>query len=158
MLYLGTVVISFAINTVVVLKIKKDIDNKGYKLKDNEKNVFDTFLTAFRYFLISMIPVGNVLLSSFLIISADKLSKSFIRNAVREGELVKKQESQIIEVTERKNDEGVKINIYKIENNQKKEMTREEKLDFLREEYRRLTREDAFETEKEKQHVIDKRR
>jgi len=115
-------------------------------------------LTFFQNMLVSIIPIGNVLLSGILVFSADKLSKSFIRSAVKDGVLEKKEETKIIQEIEISNNpaEDVKLVFYKVENKEKKEMTREEKIEFLKKEYERLTGEEI--PNNNKQYGIGKRR
>ena len=45
--YLGTIVVSLIGNMIVVLKIAKDIYNKGYTFKKKRKNQFDLIIWYF---------------------------------------------------------------------------------------------------------------
>ena len=142
--YLGTIAVSFIGNMIVCLKVAKDVSNEGYKFKEKKKNIFDTILGFVKWFLISAIPIGNVIISGILVFSSDKLSKSFIKDSVRKGVLVSKEQPSVIEEVELDNNlvEDSKVVVYKVDNAQKREMTREEKLEFLRQEYERLTGEE----------------
>lgn len=158
--YLGTIAVSFIGNMIVCLKVAKDVENKGYKFKEKKKNIFDTILGFGKWFFVSAIPVGNLILSGILIFSADKLSNSFIRDSIKNDTLVRKDENKVIEEVELDNNlvKDAKVVVYKVEDKEKKEMTREEKLEFLREEYKRLTGEEVLDNTKGKQRGIGKRR
>ena len=69
------------------------------------------------------------------------------------------KKNKIVEEIELDNNlvKDAKVVVYKVEDKEKKEMTREEKLEFLREEYERLTGEELDDT-KAKQRGIGKRR
>ena len=156
--YLGTIVVSFIGNMIVCLKVAKDVSNKGYMFKE-KSHIFDIILGFTKWLFISSIPVGNLILSGVLIFSADKLSNSFIKTSIADGTLVRKDENKVIEEIELDNNlvEDAKVVVYKVEDKEKKEMTREEKLEFLREEHKRLTGEEVVDNYKSKQRGIGKR-
>ena len=158
-IYLGTIVVSFIGNMLVVLKVAKDAENKGYKFKKKEKNIFNNILTWIKFLFLSVIPVGNLILTGILVAKVDEFSKDFIEKSIADGTLVRKAANEIIEEVELDNNlvKDAKVVVYKVEDKEKKEMTREEKLEFLRQEYERLTGEELDDT-KAKQRGIGKRR
>lgn len=158
--YLGTILVSLIGNSLVILKISKDISNRQYKFNRIRKNQFDPTIILIQLFLLSALPVGNLILSGILLFGADKFSRAYIKNAISYGALVKKEKSEIIEEVELDNDlvKDAKVVVYKVEDKDKKEMTREEKIKFLKEEYKRLTNEKKLENTKGKQRSLGKRR
>jgi len=160
-IYLGTVFVSFIGNMLVVLKIEKDVENQGYRYKKQEKkNIFNSILTYIKFLFLSVIPVGNLIFTGILFVKADTISEDFIEKSIADGTLIRKDENKIIEEVELDNNlvEDAKVVVYKVEDKEKKEMTREEKLEFLRQEYKRLTGEEVTNNTTEKQHGIGKRR
>ena len=149
--YFGTILLSVIGNSLVVIKISKDICNKDYKFNKRKKNKFDPIIMLIQLFLLSVLPICNLILSCILLYGADKFSKAYIKNAINYGTLVKKEKTEGVEL----DNNLVKD---KVEVKQKQEITREEKIKFLREEYKRLTSEDVLDNVKPKQHRIDKRR
>ena len=156
--YLGTIVVSLIGNMLVILKIGKDISNKGYKFCKRRKNQFDPIIVLIQLSLLSVLPVGNLILSGILLFSADEFSNIYIKNLIKYGALVKKD--KIIEEVELDNNlvKDAKVVVYKVEDKEKTEMTREEKLEFLREEYERLTGGEELDNTHVKQRGIGKRR
>lgn len=159
-IYLGTIVVSFIGNMLVFLKVVKDVENEGYKFKKKEKNIFNNILAWIKYLFLLAIPVGNLILTGVMIVKANELSNDFIKDSIKDGTLVRKDENKIIEEVELDNNlvKDAKVVVYKVEDNEKKEITREEKLEFLREEYKRLTGEEVLDNIKGKQRGIGKRR
>lgn len=138
-IYLGTIAVSFIGNILVVLKMAKDVENKGYKFKKKDKkNIFNNILAYIKWLFFLAIPVGNLILAGILIAKADTLSEDFIETSIKDGTLVKKEENtQITEEfnIDRSKKEIPKVIVYNIENEEKIEMSREEKLEFLKQEY-----------------------
>lgn len=160
-IYLGTIVVSFIGNMLVFLKVAKDVENEGYKVKKEEKkNIFNSILGWIKYFFLLAIPVGNLILAGVMIVKANELSNNYIKDGIKDGTLVRKDENKVIEEVELDNNlvEDAKVVVYKVEDKEKKEMTKEEKLEFLREEYKRLTGEEVSDNYKGKQRGIGKRR
>lgn len=159
-IYLGSIVVSFIGNMLVVLKIEKDIKNLGYEFKKKKRNIFDVILTWIKFGFISIIPVGNLILTGVIIVKANEISKEIIENSIKDGSLIKKEDNKVIEEVELDNNlvEDAKVVVYKVKDKEKKEMTNEEKLEFLREEYKRLTNAEVLEETKGKQRGIGKRR
>ena len=126
--YLGTIVVSLIGNMLVMLKITKDISNRGYKFNKKRKNQFDPIIVLIQLSLLSALPVGNLILSGILLFGADKFSNIYIKNLIKYGTLVKKKEKKIIEEIELDNNlvKDAKVVVYKVEDKEKKEMTREE--------------------------------
>lgn len=160
MFYLGTIVVSLIGNMLVMLKITKDISNRGYKFNKKRKNQFDPIIVLIQLSLLSALPVGNLILSGILLFGAEKFSSMYIKNLIRYGSLIKKSKNKVIEEVELDSNlvKDAKIVVYKVENKEKKEITREEKIEFLREEYKRLTGEGVFDNTKSKQCRLGKRR
>ena len=158
--YLGTIVVSLIGNMLVMLKITKDISNRGYKFNKKRKNQFDPIIVLIQLSLLSALPVGNLILSGILLFGAEKFSSMYIKNLIRYGTLEKKEKSKVIEEVELDNNlvKDAKIVVYKVENKEKKEITREEKIKFLKEEYKRLTGEGVSDNTKSKQCRLGKRR
>lgn len=148
--YLGTIVVSFIGNMIVCLKVSKDMYNKGYKFKEKKKNIFDVIIGFTKWIIYSAIPIGNLILSGILIFSADKLSKSFIADGVKTGAIIRKEEQRVIEEIEVDNNlvEDAKVIVYKVENKEKKELSVEEKIEFLKQECARLKGEELKTEEK----------
>lgn len=154
--YLGTIAFSIAGHFLFFLKVMEDIKNTGYKFK-RKQNIFNSCV---KYFPLLCVPVFNLSLTVIFIVSADRFSKDFINTSIANGILVRKDDSKVIEEVELDNNlvEDAKVVVYKVEDKEKKELTIEEKLEFLQEEYKRLTGEEMLDNVKGKQRGIGKRR
>lgn len=146
-IYLGSVVGCLLANFLVFFKIAKDVENEGYKFKKKKRNIFDEIIGYIKIFLFSAIPLGNLLFSGVLLFKANKLSQKIIEEGLVDGTIIKKEANENLKIKEEfevNTDNYVesKVEVYKVNETQRKQMTREEKIAFLKEEYNRLTGEE----------------
>ena len=87
--------------------------------------------------------------------------KKYRRHSETVGKLYKnvfkeEHEAKVIDIVELDNDkeESSNVVVYKVENNEMKQLTREEKIEFLRQEYYRLTGEELIDESKTKEKVL----
>ena len=152
MFYLGSIVVSFAFNILTVSKVVKDISNKGYKFKNQNKKQYLRVFPLLQLSLFDILPVVNLITSTLLMFNSCKLSKICIKNGVKYNLLTKKVNIETVKEIE------IDKCITKEEKIENKEMVRESKLEILREEYRKLTEEQVVENDNQKKMRIGKKR
>lgn len=129
-IYLGTIVISIGSNVLVIKAMDKEVENRGYAFVEKKKNLAEEIIESIKFFCMSLIPILNIIISSIMFFKYEELSNQTIANFIKDGTLVKKEDPIIEE--EKNNDKVIQYNV----NN---EITKEEKIKFLKEELQRLT-------------------
>lgn len=149
--YLGSIVITVLASELTDKYIDKEIENRGYEYANQKKNIYGNIINYMISFLLCSIPVINLIFAAFNIFKAEDLSKETIKEFISDGTIVKKKEEpelkeepKLIEASEIDESlvENSKIIVYRVESNEKKQMSREEKIEFLKQEYCRLTGEE----------------
>jgi len=149
--YLGSIVITILASELTDKYMDKEIENSGYEYTNKNKNIYGNIIEYIKSFLFCSIPVINLIFAAFVIFKAEDLLKETIKDFISNGTIVKKkeepelkEESKLIEASEIDESlvENSKIIVYRVESNEKKQISREEKIEFLKQEYYRLTGEE----------------
>lgn len=134
-IYLGTVVVCHAINSLVIQSIEKESKNRGYESVEESTNIARDILTYIKFLGLSIVPLLNIAITCVMLLRSNKLLEEVIKDRIEEGTLVK--------VEEIKEDESIvkeRVITYNVNN----ELTREEKIEFLKQELNRLTGKDVI--------------
>ena len=147
-IYLGSIAITFIMEILLVYSLNQEIKNRGYIEKKQEKNKFQQILDSLQVLLINSIPVINIVLAIIILFKSKEIQEEMINDWIKEGKIVEKIKIEPEEQEEIKKQLS-KVIIYNTHN----ELTREEKIKFLKEEYARLTGEEikTSNTKKDKQ-------
>ena len=136
-IYLGTIAITFIIEILFVLSLNQEIKNRGYKEVKQEKNKFQSILDFLQVLLLNSIPVLNIATVIAMIFKSKEVQENLISDWINEGKIIEKTKIEPEEQEEIKKQLS-KVIVYNTHN----ELTREEKIKFLKEEYARLTGEE----------------
>ncbi len=134
-IYLGTVVLCFGVNALVISATNKEVKNRGYKYKEEKKNIAKSLISFIKYLGLVVAPVYNCFLSGSLFFKSDKFIENAISSMIEDGDIVKApKDDEDINIKE----ERFKALTYNTNN----ELTREEKIKYLKQELHRLTGKD----------------
>ena len=142
--YLGSIMFFNTSMILMVKSIEKEGENRGYKEVEKPKNIAKSLVSAIKFFTLSAIPILNLALPAFLIFNFDKITEEIIQNQIMDGQLVKIEENKLIQENQQNQESNV------ISYNVNNELTREEKIEFLKQEYSRLTDKNLVKEEKRK--------
>lgn len=124
----------FTSNFFFARSVIKEIENKGYTIKEEHAyHAYDSLLSAMKFLVIAIVSIFNLAISSMLLFSPKEMRKSIINQEIKNGNLIKVEENNIVEENPKYSDD--KIISYNVNN----ELTRDQKIEFLRQEYYRLT-------------------
>ena len=161
--YLGSVALTVAVDKFYNKAYEKELAIKGYRYKKIPRNIYKDIKNNIIEFLLMCIPVVNLACAIAMFNNLERDIEIEFNSNLEDGVIEKipnEEVTKLIEAVEVDNNlvEDAKVVVYKVEDKEKKEMTTEEKLEFLREEYKRLTGEEVLEDTKGKQRGIGKRR
>lgn len=145
-IYLGSVALSIGSVHLVNLYINKEIENRGYEFKQKKKNIYKSIIDYIKSYALLAVPIVGVSFGIYMFLTAEKICEEYINKSIVDGSIIKKEEKEeprLIESIEIDNNlvRGARVVVYKVDNNQRQEITRREKIAFLKEEYSRLTGE-----------------
>lgn len=158
LVYIGSI-IYYYLGIILFNKfLDNEIENKGYKEKEQKPHKMTTeelkYMLSDGFFLVilSLAPIINIVSSSALIFCS---KDEFINDMIKNGELIKQEDiidknietvkakkQKVIEEVDTnsyKNDDIPKVVVYNLQDGKRNELTREEKIEFLKQEYIRLT-------------------
>lgn len=154
-IYIGSI-IYYYLGIILFNKfLDNEIENKGYKEKEQKPHKMTTeelkYMLSDVFFLVmlSLAPIINIVSSSAMIFCS---KDEFINDMIKNGELIKQEDiidindmdakkQKVIEEVDTnsyKNDVP-KVVVYNLQDGKRNELTREEKIEFLKQEYIRLT-------------------
>lgn len=142
--YLGSIMFFNTSMILMVKAIEKEGENRGYKEVEKPKNSAKSLVSAIKFFTLSAIPILNLAMPAFLIFNFDKITEEIIQNQIMDGQLVKIEENKLIQENQQNQESNV------ISYNVNNELTREEKIEFLKQEYSILTDKNLVKEEKRK--------
>lgn len=155
LIYLGTVIMSLGTSFLIKKCINKELKNRGYKEK--KQNIYYDILKFLQIFLLCLIPVFNFCFFTAVIIKSKDLIEYCVTQKMLSDSLVKIEPKELIEDEKLDNEELVTNKSNVISYDVKNELSREEKIKFLKEELHRLTgRNIVISISKEKQKIKTK--
>ena len=147
-IYFCSVVLTVCVDSLYNKIYKKHLKNKGYEYKIVSSNIYSKIIIGFINFMFDCIPIFNIIYICHVLLNLKRLIKDDFEYDLKKGNIHPiKEMTKIVDVNQ------MNINLTK-----EKEMTREEKIKFLREEYKRLTSEELSYNVKEKSKIGIKRR
>lgn len=146
-IYLGTIVFSFSTFYLADKALNKEIENRGYKKQSNKKkNIFKEIFMGIKSISFVSIPIINLVFDIILIAKIEEVIDEIISADLDKGNLIKIEEKEEDLVVDNVDDKVNSVIKYDVKN----ELTREEKINFLKQEYFRLTGEQLSNNKKSK--------
>lgn len=108
--YIGTVVICYSANLLVIKSLKKEAKKLGYEFKtEQNKTKFNSFLNQLKLFSISAIPIFNLILVNSVIAIEKEMKNSSMEEMIKDGTLIKIEEDNISDIDEKSINEKVNV-------------------------------------------------
>ena len=134
-IYVGGIIFCNGTLYIMGSALLKDLKNEGYKEGKKEKNIPKTLLSAMKILGISLIPILNIVFPVVLIANFDELIEITKDGLIEDGSYIKEEEFEDTDESSDIDEEKNNIIMYNVNN----QLTRQEKINLLKEELSRLT-------------------
>ena len=150
-IYLGTVLASIGIDTVMVVACQKRLKREGYKFKDEKRSVPEKLLTLIETTLVELLPLVNILKTLLILYKREELYK-LLKEEMISTKTIYIEENKIEKIEEENQETNEFINYIPSKDNYKtySEMTPQERLKVLEQEKESLLEQIEIEEEKVK--------